>query len=222
MVSHLGLPQIRTCGTTAYGSSVHGLAAPASLPGGVSLRWLSSPMSRSSFPPPIPCSGPAFPPQVPRVSSPASAVLRGAPTPRRPSRLASLPSLNGTEVGSCFAPAAGGTGPPGPGLGHPVPVRVHFGGVGASQVPGRPRCAHAPLPDPGGIAAPRPPRACDAAFRCCDGVGFHVCQLSGLTHAACALPVYASQCRLPVHHATLGSGWWPTFTGRDSRPAGTH
>ena len=65
MVSHLGLPQIRTCGTTAYGSSVHGLAAPASLPGGVSLRWLTSPMSRSSFPPPVPCSGPAFPPQGP-------------------------------------------------------------------------------------------------------------------------------------------------------------
>ena len=61
----------------------------------------------------------------------------------------------------------------------------------------------------------------DAVFRCCDGVDFHGAQLSGLTHAACALPVYASQRRLPDHHATLGSGWWPAFAGRDWRPAGT-
>jgi hypothetical protein len=40
-------------------------------------------------------------------------------------------------------------------------------------------------------------------------------------NAACALPVYASQRRLPDHHATLGSGWWPAFAGRDWRPAGT-
>jgi len=58
-------------------------------------------------------------------------------------------------------------------------------------------------------------RRVDAVFRCCDGVDFHGAQLSGLTHAACVLPVYASQRRLPGLHATLGSGWWPTFAGRD-------
>src|SRR5207245_333040 len=44
--------------------------------------------------------------------------------------------------------------------------------------------------------------------------------LSRLNHAACTLPVYASQGGSLRHHATLGSGWWPTSTGRGWVPAG--
>jgi hypothetical protein len=46
--------------------------------------------------------------------------------------------------------------------------------------------------------------------------------LSKLYHAALALTVYASQPSFPLSrsycHARLASGWWPTFTGRGSRP----
>ena len=42
--------------------------------------------------------------------------------------------------------------------------------------------------------------------------------LSGLNHAAYALPVYASQRGLPQRHATLGSDRWLIFVGRDSHP----
>jgi hypothetical protein len=44
--------------------------------------------------------------------------------------------------------------------------------------------------------------------------------LSRLHHAACTLPVYASQGGSLRHHATLGSGWWPSSTGRAWVPAG--
>ena len=40
-------------------------------------------------------------PGVPRVGSPASSVLRGAPTSCRPSRRTSFPSLGGTTAASC-------------------------------------------------------------------------------------------------------------------------
>jgi hypothetical protein len=52
-------------------------------------------------------------------------------------------------------------------------------------------------------------------------VGSRGHHLSGLHHAACTLPVYASQGGSLRHHATLGSGWWPTFAGRDCSPAGS-
>ena len=41
-------------------------------------------------------------------------------------------------------------------------------------------------------------------------------QLSRLNHAACTLPVYASQRGLLRYHATLGSGWSPAFAGQDA------
>ena len=125
------------------------------------------------------------------------------------------------RVGSLFAPRRGEPACLGPGLGHPV-ARPEFsrGDDRASQVPGHPPCTHAPLSDPGGISVPGHSRHFDAAFRYCDDVGFHAYQLSGLYHAACALPVYASQRRLPERHATLGSGWWPAFAGRGWLPAG--
>jgi hypothetical protein len=44
--------------------------------------------------------------------------------------------------------------------------------------------------------------------------------ISGLIHTARSLAVYASQCRLPEHHARLASGRWPSSAGRGWLPAG--
>ena len=40
--------------------------------------------------------------------------------------------------------------------------------------------------------------------------------ISGLNRTASGLTVYASQGGLPLHHARLASGCWPSFAGRDS------
>ncbi len=45
-------------------------------------------------------------------------------------------------------------------------------------------------------------------------------RLSGLDHTAQALPVSASQRRLPGRHATLGSGWWSALPGGRQGPRG--
>src|SRR4051812_20090574 len=42
--------------------------------------------------------------------------------------------------------------------------------------------------------------------------------ISGLNSTARPLAVYASQCRLPEHHARLASGRWPGSAGRGSMP----
>jgi hypothetical protein len=61
VVSHPGLPRIRTCATNASGSSCQGFAArrkprraPAPLSVGVALRWCRGSVSPSSFPPTVP------------------------------------------------------------------------------------------------------------------------------------------------------------------------
>ena len=77
----------------------------------------------------------------------------------------------------------------------------------------KPQCAHAPLFDPAGPVAPGLYRTTDTAFRSGNHVGSGCCSLSRLFHAARTPPVYASQPRSPSDHATLGSGWWPTFAG---------
>src|SRR3954467_1922187 len=46
--------------------------------------------------------------------------------------------------------------------------------------------------------------------------------ISGLNHTARSLAVYASQCRLPGHHARLAPGRWPGSAGRGWLPAGSH
>ena len=46
--------------------------------------------------------------------------------------------------------------------------------------------------------------------------------ISGLIRTAFDLAVYASQGRLPTHHARLASGCWSGSTGRDWLPAGFH
>ncbi len=79
---------------------------------------------------------------------------------------------------------------------------------------------HAPLSDPGELFTPGLLRRVDTAFRLPNDVGARQYYLSRLNHAACTLPVYASQRGSLRHHATLDAGWWPTFAGRDWVPAG--
>ncbi len=78
-------------------------------------------------------------------------------------------------------------------------------------------CVRAPLFDPGGPSTPGLCRANDAAFRSEYDVG-SARLLSRLYHAARTLPVYASQPGSLPDHATLGTGWWPTFTGPGLSP----
>ena len=75
-------------------------------------------------------------------------------------------------------------------------------------------CLHAPLFDPGGPLTPGQFRASHVAFRIVNYVGSALV-LSRLYHAAYKHPVYASQPGSLPDHATLGSGWWPTFAGQD-------
>jgi len=120
-----------------------------------------------------------------------------------------------------FAPGDGERATPGPGLFDraPIPALSH-GDDQVSQVPGEPPCVHAPLFDPGELFTPGLLRRVDTAFRLPNDVGARGYYLSRLNHAACTLPVYASQRGSLRHHATLGTGWWPTFAGRDWVPAG--
>src|SRR5437899_2796401 len=53
------------------------------------------------------------------------------------------------------------------------------------------------------------------AFRSINSVGSRNFEfVSGLHHAACTHPVYASRPQLPADHATLGSGWSLALPGR--------
>lgn len=90
-----------------------------------------------------------------------------------------------------------------------------------SQVPGEPRCVHAPLSDPGGTAVPGPLDTAARPSACCDGVGSHEVTLSRLNHAACMLPVYASRPQLPAARATLGSGCGPALPDGIGYPLGS-
>ena len=109
------------------------------------------PLRRSAIRRPLPSTGSR------RVGSPASAVVRGAPTPCRPSRRTSLPSLGGTDLRSLVRSRRQPNAPP-QARGFRLPgdpsFRVLCGGGRASQVPGEPQCVHALLSDPGGTSAP--------------------------------------------------------------------
>ena len=120
-----------------------------------------------------------------------------------------------------FAPGDGECSAPRPGLFNraPLPALSH-GDDEVSQVPEEPSRVHAPLSDPGKLFTPGLLRRVDAAFRLPNDVGARGYYLSRLYHAACTLPVYASQRGSLRHHATLDAGWWPTFAGRDWVPAG--
>src|SRR6266481_5126787 len=153
--------------------------------------------------------------------SPASPVQRSAPTPDRPSRRASFPSRNGTvralDVrswgGRARHPRAWAVRPGA----HPGSLARRRSGLPGSW--GAPMCA-SPLFDPGELFTPGLLRRVDTAFRLPNDVGARGYYLSRLNHAACTLPVYASQRGSLRHHATLGSGWWPASAGRGWFPAG--
>jgi len=61
----------------------------------------------------------------------------------------------------------------------------------------------------------------DAVFRGSDRVDSHDETLSGLNHAACTLPVYASRPQLPAARATLGSGCGPALPDGIDYPLGS-
>ena len=82
-------------------------------------------------------------------------------------------------------------------------------------------CVHAHALRPRRSGDTRPSSAATAAFRYSDNVG-SARSLSRLNHTACTPPVYASQAGSLPHHATLGSGGWPTLTGSGLAPGGSH
>ena len=85
-----------------------------------------------------------------RSSSPASSVLWDAPTPCRPSRRTSLPSLGDTTVASLIRSHRPGRGPWAPGSWYSGSRAGNVGGNGrVSQVPERPSCPCALFSDPG-------------------------------------------------------------------------
>ena len=179
-------------------------------------------MSQSSVPQEAPSSGPPLPfTGSPGAGSPASAVLSvdsdfSLPVPPRFVAFAWRyhPMLR-------FAPRAGAaprawtisTAAPAP------PAKVEK--TRSPRFLGDP-CLHAPLFDPGGPLTPGQFGVNHAAFRSLNDVGSAPISLSRLNHAAYRYPVYASQAGSPPHHATLGSGWWPTFAGSGLSPAGSH
>jgi len=158
------------------------------------------------------------------AGSPASSVLRSAPTPDRPSRRASLPSLGGTSRAPLLRSRrrvarrrrAWGLvfGPPTDFL-----ARRRSGLPGSWGTPLRTCPALRPRRDRGARPLPAPrcslPRGQQRRLS-------RTIRLTGFHHTACTLPVYASQRRSPSDHATLGSGWRPTFAGRGWLPAGSH
>ena len=92
---------------------------------------------------------------------------------------------------------------------------IHNGESETSQVPGGPTRLPCPALRPRGVAHARLYSVSLAAFHFENSVGLRTRFLSGLHHTAWQHPVYASQPRSPLHHATLGSGWLPTFAGQD-------
>jgi len=154
------------------------------------------------------------------ASSPASAVLRGAPTPERPSRRASLPSLGGTSRASLVrSRRRAARRRRAWGLVFGPPTDLSRGDDQVSQVPGEPSAYMPCSPTPARSRCPaifgtsmQPSALTTASALATSG-------LTGFHPTACTLPVYASQPGSLPHHATLGSGGWPTFAGRDWVPA---
>ena len=86
--------------------------------------------------------------------------------------------------------------------------------------PGNPPARMPRAPTPARSPPPRPLRGGDVAFRPTHDVGPRDQCISGLNHAAYALPVNASRPGSPQAHASLGSGWWPTLAGWGWIPTG--
>ena len=155
------------------------------------------------------------------AGSPASAVLRGAPTPDRPSRRASLPSLGGTSRAPLLRSRRRAThrrrawvlviGPP---------TDRSRGDDQVSQVPGGTPMRACPALRPRRDLGTRPLSASMRPSARSMTSAPATIRFSGLHPTACTLPVYASQGGSLLHHATLGSGWWPTFAGWGWLPTG--
>lgn len=161
------------------------------------------PLRRSTLRRPLPSTGSR------RVGSPASPVLRDAPTPCRPSRRTSLPSLGGTPLalagsllfvaerrhstgqGSLInqSPRSGSTRGDDRALPGSWGTRLH---TCPARRPRRDLCA-------------RPLQRFGAAFRNSNNVGSHHIGLSGLSHTACALAVYASSPASPLTAVGVGT-----------------
>ena len=86
--------------------------------------------------------------------------------------------------------------------------------------PGNPPARMPRASTPARSPPPRPLRGGDVAFRPTQDVGPRDQCISGLNHAAYALPVNASRPGSPQAHASLGSGWWPTLAGWGWIPTG--
>ena len=136
----------------SFVETVLGLGVPAIFPsyGSVIRRPLPSTGSLGSVP------------RLPRYYA-------GAPTPSRPSRRASLPSLGGTiRALACSLPQAASAAAWGLEIWSPGSPRrdSEWRRQGLPGSWGTP-CEHALLSDPGGTSAPGHDRRVGAAFRCC-------------------------------------------------------
>ena len=177
------------------------------------------PLRRSAIRRPLPSTGSR------RVGSPASAVVRGAPTPCRPSRRTSLPSLGGTALalaGSLLSVTERCHCGPG-GLIHQSPsFWFTRGDDRASQVPGEPHLCACPALRPRRDLCARPSRRFGAAFRHYYDVGSHNKPLSGLHHTACALAIYASSPGSPLTTQDSLPAAGQALPGGTGYPLGSH
>ena len=174
-------------------------------------------MSPPSVPPQVPPSGRPLPfrrvlwGEFPDLTGTISR-LRFLASPRASLRFlrSALPPLRPSSL------PRDGTTPRGPGLLLPRRPR-RLSSVEKTRPPrflDNP-CVHAPLSDPGGPPAPGHYRTGDGVFRTADYVDSTMMLISGLNHAACTLPVYASRPRSPQdaqHSVPAGGQPWPGRT----------
>jgi hypothetical protein len=133
--------------------------------------------------------------RVPRNGSPASPVLWDAPTPDRPSRRASLPSLGDTLRCACgFAPGGPGHQTAGLEVRIPAPTSGHCRreAIRASQGSRTTHCPFALFFDPGRTEHARPSRRVGMAPAMSTTKAPTIIQLSRLNRTASGLAVYAS------------------------------
>ena len=192
------------------------------LPVAVSLRHLQDSNFLPSFPPTDPLTDSPFPPRGPLESVPPLhryyQEFRLPTTHPDALRFLRLPV---PHLRRLFAPAGTNATPAGLGLDLPV-AHPAFD----TEIVGPPRflwhpCAHAPLIDPGETSSPR--RSGDSVLpsAMCTALALTISLLSGLIHAACSLPVYASQLGSPRNHATLGSRQVASLCRAGLSPAGS-
>ena len=174
-------------------------------------------MSPSSVPPQVPSSGRPLPfrrvlwGEFPDLTGTISR-LRLLASPRASLRLlrSALPPLRRSSL------PRDGTTPRGPGPLLPRRPR-RLSSVEKTRPPrflDNP-CVHAPLSDPGAPPAPGHYRTGDGVFRTGYYVDSTMMVISGLNHAACTLPVYASRPRSPQdaqHSVPAGGQPWPGRT----------